>query len=163
MESLKELWRKEFLPNIRKEICTEIDTLKVSLHELNKRLDEIEKSQSFISKKYDTVISTITTLKKHNEDVKGQVQQIEEDITKLGNDGYEVEVKLEELEQYTQRDCLEITGIPIVPHDNPALLVKENYGSESRRKRYIDRSSPTANEEGQRSVNRQVYSPVEKG
>ena len=79
MESLKELWRKEFLPNIRKEICTEIDTLKVSLHDLNKRLDEIEKSQSFISKKYDTVISTITTLKKYDEDVKGQVQQIEED------------------------------------------------------------------------------------
>ena len=74
VESLKELWRKEFLPNIRKEICTEIDTLKVSLHDLNKRLDEIEKSQSFISKKYDTVISTITTLKKYNEDVKGQVQ-----------------------------------------------------------------------------------------
>ena len=63
VESLKELWRKEFLPNIRKEICTEIDMLKVSLHDLNKRLDEIEKSQSFISKKYDTVISTITTLK----------------------------------------------------------------------------------------------------
>ena len=125
VESLKELWTKEFLPNIRKEICTEIDALKVSLHDLNKRLDEIEKSQSFISKKYDTVISTITNLRKHNEDVKGQVQKIEEDINKLGNDGYDVEVKLDELEQYARRDCLEITGIPVVPNDNPALLVKE--------------------------------------
>ena len=98
MESLRELWTKEFLPNIRKEICTEIDALKVSHHDLNKRLDEIEKSQSFISKKYDTVISTITNLKKHNEDVRGQVQKIEEDISKLGNDGYDVEVKLDELE-----------------------------------------------------------------
>ena len=52
-------------------------------------------------------------------------QQIEEDITKLGNDGYEVEVKLDELGQYTRRDCLEITGIPVVTNDNPALLVKE--------------------------------------
>jgi len=65
VESLKDLWTKEFLPNIRKEIGTEIDALKVSLHDLNKRLDEIEKSQNFISKKYDTVISTIMNLTKH--------------------------------------------------------------------------------------------------
>lgn len=124
-EILKELWTNEFLPNIRKEICTEIDSLKVSLRDLSKRLDEIEKSQSFISKKYDTVITTITNLNKHNEDMKGQVQKIEEDINKLGNDGYGVEVKLDELEQYSRRDCLEITGIPVVPNDNPTLLVKE--------------------------------------
>ena len=43
--------------------------------------------------------------------MKGQVQKIEEDISKLGNDGYDVEVKLDELEQYARRDCLEITGI----------------------------------------------------
>ena len=46
VESLKELWAKEFLPNIRKEI----DSLKASLLDLKKRFDEIEKSQNFISK-----------------------------------------------------------------------------------------------------------------
>ena len=34
-------------------------------------------------------------------------------------------MKLDELEQYGRRDCLEITGISIVPNDNPALLVQE--------------------------------------
>ena len=77
----------------------------------------------FQSKKYDIVISTITNLKKHNEDVKGQVQKIEEDISKLGNDGYDVEVKLDELEQYARRDCLEITGIPVVPY----LMTTQHY------------------------------------
>ena len=32
---------------------------------------------------------------------------------------------MDELEQYARGDCLEITGIPIVPNDNPTLLVKE--------------------------------------
>ena len=50
MESLKELWTKEFLPNTRKEIRKEIDLLKASLLDLGIRIDEIEKSESFISK-----------------------------------------------------------------------------------------------------------------
>ena len=103
----------------------EIDSLKASLLYLKKRFDEIEKSQNFISKKYDTVISTIKDVKEHNEGVKSQIKEIKEDINKLGNDGFNVEVKLDELEQYARRDCLEITGIPVVPNDSPALLVKE--------------------------------------
>ncbi|CAH3181402.1 unnamed protein product [Porites lobata] len=46
-------------------------------------------------------------------------------MLRLGNDGFNVEVKLDELEQYARRDCLEITVIPVVPNDSPALLVKE--------------------------------------
>ena len=64
-------------------------------------------------------------VKEHNEGVKSQIKEIKEDINKLGHDGFNVEVKLDELEQYAQGDCLEITGIPVVPNDSPALLVKE--------------------------------------
>ena len=64
-------------------------------------------------------------VKEHNEGVKRQIKEMKQDINKLGNDGFNVEVKLDELEQYARRDCLEITGIPIVPNDSPALLVKE--------------------------------------
>ena len=70
MESLKELWAKEFLPNIRKEIRQEINSLKASLLDLKTRFDEIEKSQNFISKKHDTVIWTIKDVKEDNEGVK---------------------------------------------------------------------------------------------
>ena len=50
---------------------------------------------------------------------------IKEDIGKLGNNYLSVEIQLDKLEQYARRDFLETTGIPIVPNDNPALLVKE--------------------------------------
>ena len=99
VESLKELWAKEFLPNIREEIRKEIDSLKASLLDLNKRFDEIEKSQSFISKKYDTVISAIKDVKEYNEGVKSQIKEIKEDINMLGNDGFNVEVKLDDVSQ----------------------------------------------------------------
>ena len=57
--------------------------------------------------------------------MKSQIKEIKENIHKLSNDGFNVEVKLVELEQYARRDCLEITGIPVVPNDSPALLVEE--------------------------------------
>ena len=85
---------------------------------MKRGFDELEKSRIFIS-------STIKDLKEHNEGVRGQIQQIEENISNLGSNDYRVEVKLDELEQYARRDCLEITGIPVVPNDDLALLVRE--------------------------------------
>lgn len=54
LESLRDLWPKEFLPNIQIEIRTEFESLKTSIRDLNKRFDELGKGQSFISKHYDT-------------------------------------------------------------------------------------------------------------
>ena len=45
------------------------------------------------------MLSTIKNLKEHNEGVKSQIREIEEDINKLRNDAYGVEVRLDELEQ----------------------------------------------------------------
>ena len=90
---------KEFLPNIRKEIRQEIDSLKASLLDLKKGSTKLKSPKIFISKKYDTVISTIKDVKEHN-GVKSQIKEIKEDINKLGNNGFNVEVKLDELEQY---------------------------------------------------------------
>jgi len=115
LESLRDLWSKEFLPNIRMEIRTEFESLKASIRDLNRRFDELDKAQSFISKQYDTVLSTVKDIKEYNENVKSQIQQIEENINNLGKDDYDFLVQLDELEQYARRDCLEITGIPIVP------------------------------------------------
>ena len=97
--------------------------------------------------------------------MKRQIKEIKEDINKLGNDGFNLEVKLEELEQYARSDCLEITGIPVVPNENPALLVKEmseimgvnlNENDISIAHRF------TTNDGSERSTNCQVHSKREK-
>ena len=125
LESLRDLWSKEFLPNIRMEIRTEFESPKASIRDLNRRFDELDKAQTFISKQYDTVLSTVKDIKEYNENMKSQIQQTEENINNLGKDDYNLLVKLDELEQYARRDCLEITGIPIVPNDNPVILIQE--------------------------------------
>ena len=125
LESLRDLLSKEFLPNIRMGIRTEFESLKAGIRDWNKRFDEVDKAQSFISKQYDTVLSAVMDIKEHNESVKSQIQQIEESTFNLGKDDYNLFVKSDELEQYARRDCLEVTGIPTVPNDNPALLIQE--------------------------------------
>ena len=42
LESLREVWNKEFLPNIRKEF----DSLNASVRNLNRRFDELEKARN---------------------------------------------------------------------------------------------------------------------
>ena len=38
---------------------------------------------------------------------------------------YRIECAIDEVQQYSRRDCLEITGIPILPKENPKQLIKE--------------------------------------
>ena len=121
--SLKELWAKEFLPNIRKEIHKEIDSLKPRPQKKVKRNWKVPKC--YFKEIQHCTIWTIKDITEHSEGMESQIKDIKEDINKLGNDGFNVQVRLDELEQDAQRDCLKITSIPIVPNDSPALLVKE--------------------------------------
>ena len=47
------------------EIRAEFESLKAGLRDLNKRFDELDKAQSFISKQYATVLSTVKDIKEH--------------------------------------------------------------------------------------------------
>ena len=71
------------------------------------------------------MIWTIKDITEHSEGVESQIKDIKEDINKLGNDGFNVQVRLDELEQDAQRDCLKTTRILVVPNDSPGLLAKE--------------------------------------
>jgi len=59
IHDLRKLWKEEFLPSISQEIKAEIFALKSSTYAPTQRCDALEKSQDFISKKYDSVIETI--------------------------------------------------------------------------------------------------------
>ena len=164
LESLREVWNKEFLLKIRREIREEFDSLNASVRNLNRRFNELEKVQNFISTKYDSVMEAIQHLKKQNQSVENQIPMIAENVSALNNSGYDVEVKLDELEQYGRRNCLEITGIPMVPDDNPVLLVQEmsaimGVGQE----RYFDGTPFTTNKESEGWTYCEVYSTRQKG
>ncbi|XP_068751022.1 uncharacterized protein [Montipora capricornis] len=135
-KELRRIWNDEFLPSIRREIKTEILELKSSIKALTERCNELEKSQDFVSKKYDTAIAALQSVKSEisNLDKKHTtiVNSLEEKLGELAgtNDRqdqslYRVESALDETQQYLRRDCLEINGVPISSYENPNQLVKE--------------------------------------
>jgi dGTP triphosphohydrolase len=87
-------------------------------------IDEMEKTISFLSKKYDDLNSDFVELKsvhekldKENKSLKAQVFQSTRDIKQLK---YEVN----DLEQYSRRDCLEIRGVPYLSEEDTNEIVK---------------------------------------
>ena len=65
-------------------------------------------------------------MKKQISETGNHIQYVENQTKMALDRNYDLEVQLDELQQYIRRDCLEITGIPIIPvNDNPALLVQE--------------------------------------
>lgn len=135
-KELRRIWNDEFLPSIRREIKTEILELKSSIKVLTERCNELEKSQDFVSKKYDTAIAALQSVKSEisNLDKKHTtiVNSLEEKLGELAGTTdrqdqslYRVESALDETQQYLRRDCLEINGVPISSYENPNQLVKE--------------------------------------
>ena len=127
-------WLQGF--TIRHEIKTEILELKSSIKALTERCNELEKSQDFVSKKYDTAIAALQSVKSEisNLDKKHTtiVNSLEEKLGELAGtidrqdqSLYRVECALDETQQYLRRDCLEINGVPISSYVNPNQLVKE--------------------------------------
>lgn len=135
-KELRRIWNDEFLPSIRREIKNEILELKSSIKALTERCNELEKSQDFVSKKYDTAIAALQSVKSEisNLDKKHTtiVNSFEEKLGELAGTTdrqdqslYRVESALDETQQYLRRDCLEINGVPISSYENPNQLVKE--------------------------------------
>ena len=61
-KELRRFWKDEFLPSLRLEVKTEILELKSSIKALTERCNAIT-SQDFVSKKYDTAIAALESVK----------------------------------------------------------------------------------------------------
>ena len=122
---LRKIWTNEFLPSIRREIKGEIEALSTAIKTLTDRCDAIEKSQGFISAKYDKVLQGLQLANKKSTELELNDKNQYDRIEKLERALYELECTVDQTQQYIRRDCLEITGIPVLPADNPKKLVKE--------------------------------------
>ena len=63
VDELRRIWNEEFLPSIRQEVKMEMQSLKASIALLTERCNTLEKSQQFLSNKYDTVVQTLQNIK----------------------------------------------------------------------------------------------------
>ena len=87
--SFRELWKNEFLPEIRKEIDSANASLYTEIRDLNKRLDEFEKTLSFFSEQYDQLIKITQTTKKQMQQIESKIEDQGKTITGLKNNDYD--------------------------------------------------------------------------
>lgn len=132
VNDLRKIWKEEFLPSIKRELKSELEVLRTSIKSLTARVDGIEKSQSFISEKYESVLKTLkslnqttNTLGKKDAELTKIADSLAERANRVEQAVYRIECAIDEVQQYSRRDCLEITGIPILPEENPKQLIKE--------------------------------------
>ena len=113
------------LPSIRREVKFEIETLNVNIQVLTDRCSQIEQSIQFLSDKYDTVLGILQATKKQIAGLEAIGKEQTDQISKLQEADYDKDCTIDAVQQYLRRDCIEITGIPILPLDNPKQLVLE--------------------------------------
>ncbi|KAK3715343.1 hypothetical protein QZH41_001335 [Actinostola sp. cb2023] len=125
VQELKKIWKNEFLAEVRQEIQKETQRSKNDMATLQKKLAEVEDSHQFLSIKYDSILATLQDVKKQVQLRDGQMADIQREIENVRCANYELHVQVDDLQQYSRRDCLEICGISVVPNDDPAKLVIE--------------------------------------
>ncbi|KAK3712730.1 hypothetical protein QZH41_000633 [Actinostola sp. cb2023] len=126
VQDLRKLWQTEFLLEVRKEIKKELQaSVNDSMAVIRTKLREVEDSQKFIASKYDSILAAIQEVKKDTQSKVNQLNDFDKDLDQVKKSVYEVQVQLDELQQYTRRDSLELCGIPVVPNDDPVKLVIE--------------------------------------
>ena len=132
VNDLRKIWKEEFLPSIKRELKSELEALRTSIKTLTARVDGIEKSQSFISEKYESVLKTLkslnqttNTLGKKDAELTKIADSLAERANHVEQAVYRIECAIDEVQQYSRRDCLEITGIPILPEENRKHVIKE--------------------------------------
>ena len=118
VNDLRKIWKEEFLPSIKRELKSELEALRTSIKTLTARVDGIEKSQSFISEKYESVLKTLkslnqttNTLGKKDAEPTKIADSLPERANRVEQAVYRIECAINEVQQYSRRDCLEITGI----------------------------------------------------
>ena len=132
VNDLRKIWKEEFLPSIKRELKSDLEALRTSIKTLTARDNRIEKSLSFISEKYESVLKTLKSLnqttntlgKKHAQLTK-IADSLSEPANRVEQAVYRIDGAIDEVQQYSRRDCLEITSIPILPEESPKQLIKE--------------------------------------
>jgi hypothetical protein len=119
------LWKEELQPTILDRIRDEIKPIRDNIQAVKVKCDQIESSQAFLAEKYDSMLELLQCTKKQVSELDQSLKQKEKKIDELEKVLKEQDVKLDEMHQYSRRDCIEITGIPVTSNDNPKQLTVE--------------------------------------
>ena len=99
------------MPNITTERLEKI--LDEKLNSLSEQLKETLATVKTLNTKIEQMEDTFGTLQEENKALKQEQVSLKAQVLRSANDLKLVQKSLNDLEEYTRRDCLEIRGIPL--------------------------------------------------
>jgi outer membrane murein-binding lipoprotein Lpp len=125
VDSFTKLWESKLLPSIRAEFKSEFAILRAEMKKLSSKIDEIESSQQWLSSEYESLKKVTQTTKKQVADANKSIKELDDRLRSREDDIYSLQTALDNLQQYSRRDCIEINGIPAPTQDDPKRLAIE--------------------------------------
>ena len=108
VNDLRKIWKEEFLPSIKRELKSELEALRTSINTLIACVDGTEKSQSFKSEKYESVLKTLkslnqttTTLGKKDAEMTKIADSLAERANRVEQAVYRINCAIDEAQQYS--------------------------------------------------------------
>jgi len=95
------------------------NTLSMIMNEIQ----EVRRSQEFLNSAYEELKNELQTVKSVNRDLQYQNTTLKEIVSTLKKQNEETDVKLNNLEQYSRRRCLEFQGITHQPSECTDVIV----------------------------------------
>ena len=120
MDKLESLIEK-LLDKKLEPIVKTLDTLKSKIN----KLDFIEQSITFLSQQYDDLTKKIKNLESENKLLKQENTIIKTEMHRSTNSLAQLKQEINNMEQYSQRECLEIRSIQVTEGENTNDLVKK--------------------------------------
>lgn len=108
-------------------ICQNKQNTKITtdpMNTLEEKINELIKSVSFMSEKFDTFETKLESIFKEIKTIKKENEQIKIENERLTKDMNEIKQKIEQLEQQNLGVSIEITGIPKTENENCVEIVK---------------------------------------
>ena len=89
------------------------EKLRKVIQPLSKQIDDAMQSVNALNTKYDQIVKTLKDLDEAKDKQIMENASLKAEILKSSNEVKFLKKSLNDLEQYTRRDCLEIQGIPL--------------------------------------------------
>ena len=87
------------------------------------KIDHIEQSLNFLSEKYDVLLSKVADLEETNKSLIKENKFLRESLHDSNNQLDQQKQEINNIEQYSRRECLEIRGVPVQSGDNTNEII----------------------------------------
>ena len=111
------------LKSIEKLLSEKLIPITSKIESLHDKVEEVVTSLSFLSEKYDEIVDKVNVPEVNNKQLSTKNQRLRSEVSNLSNTCASLKSAIDELKQYSRRDCLEIRGIPRSRHENTDDIV----------------------------------------